>query len=542
MRLVVAQIDFLVGDIDGNCEQILVAAGRAVEEHQADLVVFPELALTGYPPEDLLLRPSLNTRVGEALEGISRETPVAVIVGYPAVRKGSRVNVAGYIAPRSKPVEYIKQCLPTGRLFEEQHYFECLKTPSVLDINGLKVGLLIGEDAWHDGPIEQAVAAGAELLISLNASPYRQGKHERRLNVLEARLGTKGVPLVYCNLVGGQDTLVFDGGSMLLSGEGKRLAQAPFFESCLWPVEVSQAPEGAVQLSAKSTEPADLSVEESTWLALVLALRDYVRKNGFDSAVLGLSGGIDSALVLALAVEALGADKVQAVMMPYHYTSSMSTEDAEKLAANVGVTYHVLPIAEAINGFDTLLLPLFEGTERDKTEENLQARCRGVLLMALSNKLGALVMSTGNKSEAAVGYATLYGDMVGGFGVIADVSKTWVYRLARYCNEKAGKEVIPERIITRPPSAELSPGQLDQDSLPDYDVLDAILECYVERDMSAEATIRAGYDRDTVYRVVKLVDQNEYKRHQAALGPCITARSFSRDRRYPITNGWRPGD
>lgn len=539
MRLVIAQSNLLVGDIEGNCERVLAAAQRAYEDYQAELVVFPELALSGYPPDDLLLRPSLNTRVREALERLRNESPVAVLLGYPAIRQGKRVNVAGFIEPGKAPQEYFKRRLPNYRVFDEKRYFQPGDSACIIEFRGLRLALSVCEDVWHRQPVADAAQKGADLLLNINASPFRLGKPQERRQMLAAQASEHRLPIVYCNLVGGQDELLFDGGSMVVDAAGELVVQAPFFEECLWPLDV-QPLAGDLTLAGSSVEePEPLS---AIWQALTLALHDYVSKNGFAKVVLGLSGGIDSALVLALAVEALGAERVQAIMMPYHYTAQMSLEDAEAEARTLGVDYRVVPVATVVEAYHDLLVPLFEGAAKDTTEENLQARTRGVLLMALSNKQGALVLPTGNKSEMAVGYATLYGDMVGGFAVLKDVPKTRVYQLARYCNEKAGKDVIPERVITRPPSAELAPDQVDQDSLPDYDELDAILECYVEKDMSAEATIRAGFDRDTVYRVVKLVDRNEYKRQQAAVGPRISQRAFGKDRRYPVTNGWRPGD
>lgn len=539
MRLVVAQCNLLVGDIEGNTEKVLTLAQEACTRYAADLVIFPEMTLTGYPPEDLLLRPSLNARVREALEKLQQDTPLPLLLGYPAIRQGRRVNVAGFIAPGKTPVEYCKQSLPNYRVFDEKRYFQPGEETQLVELAGIKLGLSICEDVWHAAPTEAARAAGAELLLSINASPFRQGKHAERLQVLADRARENHLPIVYCNLVGGQDELVFDGGSLAMSDVGEVQAQAPFFGECLWPLEIRREATGCVISGASSPVPTE---EAATWQALVLALRDYVHKNGFEKVVLGLSGGIDSALVLALAVEALGAARVMAVMMPYHYTATMSLEDAAAEASTLGVDYRVLPIATAVESFNALLTPLFSGMPKDTTEENLQARCRGVLLMAISNKHRALVLPTGNKSETAVGYCTLYGDMVGGFAVLKDVSKTWVYRLARWRNAQPDGPIIPERVITRPPSAELAPGQVDQDSLPDYAVLDRILACYVEQDMSAEATIRAGFERDLVYRVVQLVDRNEYKRRQAAPGPRITQRAFGKDRRYPVTNGWRPGD
>ncbi|MCB1837579.1 MAG: NAD+ synthase, partial [Alcanivoracaceae bacterium] len=389
-------------------------------------------------------------------------------------------------------------------------------------------------------PARLAAEAGAELLVNINASPFRRDKHEERCEQLAARSSENNLPVLYCNLVGGQDELVFDGASMAVSADGEVVVQGASFREALVPVDISADGSAPVQIAGERLPIPD--AEEAVYEALVLAVRDYVHKNGFRGALLGLSGGIDSALTLAIAVDALGAEAVEAVMMPFRYTAAMSIEDAEKQAHTLGVHYRVLPIEPAFNGFMEILADAFSDTETDVTEQNLQARCRGTLLMALSNKRGALVLTTGNKSEVAVGYSTLYGDMAGGFDVLKDVSKTWVYRLSEYRNARAGQEIIPQRVIDRPPSAELAPGQVDQDSLPDYDVLDAILELYVEQDFSAEAVIRAGHDRDTVYRVVRLVDRNEYKRRQAPIGPRVSRRAFGKDRRYPITNGWRPGD
>lgn len=539
MRLVIAQINPLVGDIEGNCERILAYAQQALDQHQAEMVVFPELALSGYPPEDLLLRPSLISRIRDALSRLQKETPVAMLLGYPAIRQGSRFNVAGFIEPGKPPLEYFKQNLLNYRIFDERRYFQPGSAIRIIEFRGLRLAVSICRDVWYRELVAQSAAQGADLLLNLAASPFRIGKHEERLEMLTRCSSHHHLPIAFCNLVGGQDELVFDGGSMVVSGKGDMLVQAPYFEECLWPLDIS-ANAGVLSVDAESaTTPY---AEEALWKTLVLSLRDYTNKNGFDKVVLGLSGGIDSAVVLALAVDALGADRVQAVMMPYEYTSAISLEDANQQATSLGVDYRVLPIAGAVAGFNELLAPVFAGTKVDTTEENLQARCRGVILMALSNKQGALVLSTGNKSEVAVGYCTLYGDTVGGFAPLKDVSKSRVYQLARYRNRIAAREIIPERVITRAPSAELAPNQTDQDKLPSYDLLDAILHCYVEQDMSAEATIRAGYDRDTVYRVVKLVDSNEYKRQQGAQGPRVTERAFGKYRRYPITNGWSPGD
>lgn len=541
MRVVMAQKNFHVGDIEANAQRVIAACDEACRLLGADLVVFPELCLVGYPPEDLLLRPSLNTRIEEVLAQIGAAISVPVLLGYPAVRNGRRYNVAGLLQPgeRRPSQEYFKHCLPNYRVFDEKRYFhpgeECL----VVEVAGVSVGITLCEDIWHTEPARAACDAGAQLLITLNASPFQRDKHEERLDQVRARVQETGLPVLYCNLVGGQDELVFDGGSFAVSASGELLVQGGFFEEALVPVDVRTDEQGLTLAGEVLPVPEQT---DRVYRALVLATRDYVQKNGFRGALLGLSGGIDSALTLAVAVDALGAERVSAVMMPFHYTSSMSLEDAEWQARRLGVHYRVLPIAPAVEAFLDILSEPFADQPVDTTEENLQARCRGVLLMALSNKGGQLVLTTGNKSEVAVGYSTLYGDMAGGFDVLKDVPKTWVYRLAEYRNSKAGEDIIPRRVIERAPSAELAPGQKDQDSLPDYDQLDAILELYVEQDYSAEAVIRAGFDRDTVYRVVRLVDRNEYKRRQGPIGPRVTRRAFGKDRRYPITNGWRPGD
>lgn len=541
MRLVMAQRNPLVGDIEGNAEAVVAATREARNLLSAELVVFPELMLTGYPPEDLLLRPSLNTRIDEALAAIGAEIPVPVVLGYPAVRNGIRRNAAGVLFPgESRPRhEYFKRCLPNYRVFDEKRYFQAGDQPCVFELGGEKFGLTICEDIWFPAPAAAAAEASATCLINLNASPYRLGKLEERYEQVSARARETGLPVLYCNLVGGQDELVFDGASFAVDANGKRRVQGASFEEGLVPLELDK--DGGTPRIHGEMLPAPEG-DEGLYRALVLATRDYVNKNGFKGALLGLSGGIDSALTLAVAVDALGPERVEAVMMPFRYTAKISLEDAEQQARTLRVHYRVLPIESAFNGFMDILDDAFAGLPTDTTEENLQARCRGVLLMALSNKNGSVVLTTGNKSEMAVGYATLYGDMAGGFSVLKDVFKTSVYRIAHWRNQKAGTEIIPKRVITRPPSAELAPDQVDADSLPGYDELDAILERYVEQDMSAEAVIRDGFDRDTVYRVVKLTDRNEYKRRQAAVGPRVSRRAFGKDRRYPITNGWRPGD
>lgn len=537
IRVVMAQLNLLVGDIPGNTGRIIDTALKARDELNADLVLFPELALTGYPPEDLLLRPSLELRVQEALQRIlAAVSGVTLVLGYPRYREGALYNMAGVIRDGELLHEYAKQCLPNFQVFDEKRYFAAGDEVGLFEHKGIKIGLSICEDIWHTGPVEQLRAAGAELVLSLNASPFHIGKSAQRRDVLNQRAQQLGCPLVYLNLTGGQDELVFDGGSMLASAQGDILFQGVHCEEALY--SCSFDPATAV-LKPEQAGVAEPDSDALVYQVLVQGVRDYVNKNGFRGVVLGLSGGIDSALTVAVAVDALGADRVEAVMMPFRYTSSMSLEDAEAEARALGIQYDVISIEPLYDSFMQQLAPQFEGLNPDTTEENLQARCRGVLLMAISNKKGYLVLTTGNKSEMAVGYSTLYGDMAGGFDVLKDIPKTLVYRLSRYRNTLS--PVIPQRVIDRPPSAELAPDQTDQDSLPDYDVLDRILELYVERDYSAQAIIDEGFAAEDVNRVLRLVDINEYKRRQAPIGPRVTQRGFGRDRRYPITSGWKAG-
>ncbi|MCK0753022.1 NAD+ synthase [Chromohalobacter japonicus] len=540
LTLVMAQLDPLVGDIPGNTAQAIEAVREARIEHRADVVVFPELFLTGYPPEDLLLRESMEARLEEARATMARKVArdVMVVIGYPGRREGRLHNLAGVLYNGEWLGEYAKQALPNYQVFDEQRYFTPGHSPLVIEHGGAKLGILVCEDLWDGAPVTQSVEAGADILITLNASPYHRDKPLERERLFARRAQSAARPLVYLNQIGGQDELVFDGGSLVLDAQGEVAVRAPFWEVGLMPVRFTDA-QGAWAPEAGECEPL-LASEESLYCALVTGLRDYVNKSGFQGVVLGLSGGIDSALSLAIAVDALGPERVQAVMMPYHYTADISKADAAAQAELLGVHYEVMPIAPMVEAFTDTLRESFAGTERDTTEENLQSRCRGVLLMALSNKKGLMVLSTGNKSEMAVGYATLYGDMVGGYNALKDVYKTWVYRLARWRNAQA--PAIPERVITRPPSAELAPDQADSDSLPAYDELDAILERYIEGDMSAEAIIDAGFASEDVYKVVKLVDRSEYKRRQAPVGVRVTVRGFGRDRRYPIVNGWQPGE
>lgn len=538
LRVVMAQLDFLVGDIPGNTDRIINTAKRAYTEHKADIVVFPELCVTGYPPEDLLLRPSMDLRINDALEQLqAAQLDAAIVIGTPFRRDGLLYNALVVIENGQVTGRYFKRFPPNFQVFDEKRYFADGSDAVVVDICGVSVGLAVCEDIWADGPVEDSVAAGAQLIISLNASPYDIDKQARRKALLERKSRENQVSIVYANLVGAQDELVFDGGSMVYDHSGSLAVEAPQFTDGLFPVEFLC---DRYCQPASQPLPAQRSLEANVYSALVVGVRDYVNKNGFKSVVLGLSGGIDSAVAMAVAADALGPERVRAVMMPFRYTLGISLEDAEAQAAAMGVQYDVYSIEPMYESFMATLAAPFEGTTVDTTEQNLQARIRGVLLMSLSNKFGSLVLTTGNKSEVAVGYSTLYGDMAGGFDVLKDVSKTLVFRLAWYRNTVS--PVIPERVITRPPSAELAPDQKDEDSLPGYDVLDQILSLYVEQDFSADAIAAEGFDEADVKRVIRLVDINEYKRRQAPIGVRITERGFGKDRRYPITSGWKSGN
>jgi len=536
LKVVMAQLNLKVGDIHGNVERIIAAAHEARDRWQGELIVFPELSLCGYPPEDLLLRSSMQRRIEQGLQRIRQEIAgIHVLVGFPWLEEGRRFNACAVYRDGAELAFYRKQQLPNYRVFDEKRYFEPGDSAAVFDYQGMPIGVTICEDIWFAEPMAKARAAGARLMLNLNASPFHGGKQLERETVVGERAREGGMPVVYVNQVGGQDELVFDGHSFVVDAQGQVSQRAPAFVEGLYPVVFDGS------LKPQPAELAPLaSLEASVYDALVLGVRDYVRKNGFKGVVLGLSGGIDSALVLAIAADALGAEQVEAVMMPYHYTAQISLEDAEAEARALGVRYSVLPIAPMVEAFQQTLAGEFAGLGRDTTEENLQARCRGNLLMAISNKKGYLVLTTGNKSEMAVGYATLYGDMAGGFDVLKDVPKTLVFRLCKYRNRHG--EVIPQRVIDRPPSAELSPDQKDEDSLPPYPVLDEILRLYVEQDLSAVDIVGAGFDEEMVRKVLRLVDLNEYKRRQAAVGARVTERGFGRDRRYPITSGWRIGD
>ncbi len=531
MRIALAQLDLAVGDIAGNAARVIAAAVEARDTLGAGLIVFPELTLTSYPPEDLLLRPGLTRAVRDALEHITDSARgIAMLLGYPEHRAGLLYNACSLIRDGAIAATYHKQQLPNYSVFDEKRYFAPGSGPTVVTIEGVPTALSICEDIWVAGTAAQARSAGARLIVNINASPFHAGKTGEREAVLKRALAEGGLPIVYLNLVGGQDELVFDGASLAMDRSGAIVMRAPEFAEGIYLVEME------ADLLPGEVAPL-LAEEEAMYAALVLGVRDYVAKNGFQGAVLGLSGGIDSALTLCIAVDALGPAAVEAVLMPSRYTASMSLMDARAQAEALGVAHHIIPIEPAVAAFNTCLSEVFAGRAPDTTEENIQARCRGVILMAISNKTGRLVLTTGNKSELAVGYATLYGDMAGGYAPLKDVPKTLVYRLARWRN--AGAPVIPERVFARPPTAELKPDQKDEDSLPPYAMLDPILERYVERDETPEDIVAAGFDAETVRKVVRLVDRNEYKRRQAAPGVRISRRAFGRDRRYPISSGYR---
>ena len=534
--VVIAQQNYLVGDVSGNTTKIVNAALRARDEFQADAILFPELTLTGYPPEDLLLRPGLHRAVNQALENIQAQvTGIDIVLGFPEQTDAGLFNAAAVLRDGKRIATYHKCHLPNYNVFDEKRYFTAGNNSCVVDIAGVPVGLTVCEDIWYSEPMLKAKQAGARLVLNLNASPFHQAKGIEREAELEKRVQEAGLPVVYANLVGGQDELVFDGASLVMSADGKVCQRAPAFETGLFSVVFNVETDGVVTPQpGQITEPDDEL--ESIYKALVLGTRDYIEKNKFPGAIIGLSGGIDSALTLAITVDAIGAERVEAVMMPSRYTLDMSVEDAQEQASLLGVKHLVLPIEAPFNAFLDLLATPFAGAEPDATEENIQARCRGVLLMALSNKNHKVVVTTGNKSEMSVGYATLYGDMAGGFAVLKDVPKTMVFRLAAFRNRIS--PAIPQRVIDRPPSAELAEDQKDTDSLPPYDVLDPILEMYIEQDRCADDIIATGYEASTVQRVIGLVNRNEYKRRQASPGVRISQRAFGRDRRYPITSGY----
>ncbi len=530
MQIAVAQLNPVVGDLSGNGAAILTAVAEA-ERAGARLVVTPELSLPGYPPEDLLLRPAFVDACARELaamaEGV-RSTPV--IVGFPERGNGKCYNALAVLREGRVAQIYRKQYLPNYTVFDEERYFEPGREPCVVDVDGFGCGIIICEDIWFPAPAAQARAAGAQLVIVANGSPYHTRQQVLRREHVGARARETGLSIIYVNRVGGQDELVFDGASFVVDPRGEVVQQLPAWHETLALVMVDDGVPKSVRGSL------DERLEAHVYEALVMGVRDYVGKNRFPGVLVGLSGGVDSALVLAVAVDALSRDCVRAVMLPSPYTRAISIEDAQTMAGTLGVRYDELPIEPVFGAFLDTLAAEFRDAAADAAEENIQARIRGTLLMALSNKFGSIVLTTGNKSEMAVGYATLYGDMAGGFGVLKDISKTMVYRLCRYRNSLG--RVIPERILTRAPSAELKADQLDQDSLPPYDALDGILEAYVEHDRSPADIVAMGYDADHVRRVVRLIKINEYKRRQAAVGIRITPRGFGKDWRYPITSAW----
>ena len=554
LQICVAQLNFVVGDMPGNARKIVDTA-RAAYARGVRLVLTPELSICGYAAEDLFLRPAFIDACDDALKTISRELAdlkgLHVVVGHPeggglrtrSVAVTRRHNRASVLSEGRVVAHYNKRELPNYQVFDERRYFTPDDAAGVFEVEGVQVGLLICEDAWFDAPARAARDAGAQLLAVLNASPFHAGKSAEREQRMRERVADCGLPLIYAHLVGGQDEVIFEGRSFAIDSAGAVVARAEGFREATPDLQVAVVA-GAAQLTAPTATLAELpSTEAELWDALVLGVRDYLGKNGFKGAILGLSGGIDSALVLAIAVDAIGADKIHAVMMPSPYTADISWIDSRDMVKRLGVRYDEIAIAPLFDGFKQALAGQFAGRAEDSTEENIQARIRGTLLMALSNKTGAIVLTTGNKSEMATGYCTLYGDMAGGFAVIKDVVKTRVFALARWRNQNdpygTGLEPIPERIITRPPSAELRPDQKDQDSLPEYEVLDAIIERYMENDEGVEALIADGFERADVEKVTRLIKLNEYKRRQAPVGIRVTHRSFGKDWRYPMTNRFR---
>lgn len=536
-KIALAQFSPHIGNLEANAQKMLEQANEAKKQN-ADLIIFPELSSIGYPAEDLLLRPSLTKRTQQVFEQLKTVKDIVMVFGFVnQTEDGQRYNAAAVMKDGQVLGVYNKQNLPNYSVFDEKRYFTEGHQHLVFEYLGHKFGVLICEDVWSLSTVQQLAQLNVETALVLNASPYEVGKPQHRVETMSALAKQMNLNLVYANQVGGQDDLIFDGTSFVIAKNGSVVLQAESFKESLYFAEY----EAEQQAFKANPLPPALDTMAEIYQSLVMATRDYVQRSGFPGVILGLSGGIDSALTLAIAADAIGADKVQAVMMPYTYTAQISVEDAAEQAKSMGVTFGIAEINPIVNSFMQTLYPFFGNSPADATEENLQARARGTLLMGLSNKFGNLVLSTGNKSELAVGYCTLYGDMVGGFAVLKDVYKTIVFELAKYRNSISDKPVIPERVITRPPSAELRPDQKDQDSLPPYDVLDAVLYAYIEEDMSQDDIIAKGFDAEVVAKVIRLVDFNEYKRRQGAIGPRISSRAFSRERRYPIMNGWKAG-
>lgn len=532
LKIVMAQLNFLVGDIEGNTQKIITKLQQARDELDADLVVFPELAITGYPPEDLLFRKGFYTRVNDAVANLKKAvTGIEVIVGYPwRDEEGQCYNSVAHLREHEIVTHVYKHYLPNYGVFDEMRYFKAGTEVGLSSIHGMPIALSVCEDMWYESVMAQAKAAGAKLMISINASPFDMNKPFIRQEIMSQRAIEGGMPLIYVNTVGGQDELVFDGGSMAISADGNVHHLAPLFVETLEPVLIADGKIISEQLSPPMSDEARI------YEALVLGVRDYILKNGFKGAVIGLSGGIDSALTIAIAVDAIGAENVSGFSMPSRYTAKLSVDAAREESEILGTSYRVIDIEPMYQAFLNSIQQTFPDRPANVTEENLQARVRGTLLMAVSNKTGAIVLSTGNKSELAVGYATLYGDMVGGFCMLKDIPKTWVYRLCHYRNSIS--YVIPQVVIDRRPTAELAANQFDDDTLPPYPILDAILELYIEKDASLEDIIAAGFDKETALKVIRMVEHNEYKRRQSPVGVRVTAKAFGRDRRYPITSGY----
>jgi NAD+ synthase (glutamine-hydrolysing) len=536
LRIALAQLNIPVGDVDGNTERVIKAANDARDRLAADLVLFPELTLTGYPPEDLLFHAGVRRQVADGLERLRSDiTGITALVGYPEYVEQRIYNACCVLSDGEVLLNYRKRELPNYKVFDEKRYFTPGTEVGLLDIKGIRIATLICEDIWEPAAARAAKEAGAQLIVIINGSPYSLNYQQRREATVGKRIAEVHLPVVYLNLLGGQDELVFDGNSFVMNARGEVVQRMPPFKEGLYPVDIDVI-NGVVEPRPAYIEPL-YAEEASVYGALVLGVRDYVEKHGFPGVVIGLSGGIDSALTLALAVDAIGAERVHTVMMPSQYTSQLSLDEAAAQARQLGVRYDIIPITGMFDAVQAALKDLFVGAKPDATEENIQARCRGILLMAISNKQGKMVLTTGNKSEMSVGYATLYGDMAGGFAPIKDCSKLMVYRLARYRN--ACSPAIPQKVIDRPPSAELRPDQKDTDSLPPYEILDAILEWFIESDLSVDEIAAKGYDRKVVGRVLQMVKRNEYKRRQAPPGIRVSNRAFGRDWRYPITSGYK---
>ena len=533
MRIAIAQNNYIVGDIRHNLDLIKQSLFKA-EQQECDVIVFSELALCGYPPEDLLLRADLYVIIDQAIqELLALDTSVAMLIGHPEQKEGKLYNSASLLYQNKILATYQKQLLPNYSVFDEKRYFTAGDKTCVITLKGVNIGILICEDLWFPEPTQQAKAEGAEIILSPNASPYYRGKDHRRIAEVGDRAQQNNIPILYVNQIGGQDELLFDGASMAYDAKGQVIFVANEFSEDFATFEFEPSTQ---TLTSERNDAVNFHHEEEIWHALVLGTRDYIHKNGMKGALLGLSGGIDSAVTLAIAVDALGAENVNAVMMPFKYTASMSIEDATEEAKALGIEFDIISIEPMYEAFMGQLEEKFSGTKPSIAEQNIQARTRGTLLMALSNKFGRILLTTGNKSEVAVGYCTLYGDMCGGFNPLKDVPKTLVYQLAKYRNSIS--PVIPERVISRAPSAELAPDQKDEDNLPPYEILDPILEAYVEHDKSIAQIVAMGFDEAIVRRVIWLVDINEHKRRQAAPGVRISPRAFGRDRRYPITSGF----